>query len=514
MKIFSARQIYEADKLTIKNQQITSDALMERAALQLFNWIDHRLAGAQTKIHLFCGIGNNGGDGIALARHLKDHGYHLEVHVVNYSDKRSSDFLINLDRLKARKVWPNFLNASSSFPEVGADDILVDAIFGIGLNRPPDPWVINLIRKINDSGAFILSVDVPSGLYSDNVPNDPGAAIQADYVLTFQAPKLVFFLPETGHYIGEWEVLDIGLDPEYLRDTKTMYSLTGKNEVLEGYLPRSKFSHKGTYGHVLVIGGSYGKIGAVILSSRAALHTGCGLVTAYIPACGYGPLQAALPEAMVLTDRDDDSISDIRVEMDPSVIAIGMGMGQGAKTLKAFAEFLETCKSPLVIDADGLNMLAGRKGLMKKLPAQTVLTPHPKELERLIGPWKNDFQKLEKTRKFSKKYDCIVVVKGAHTITIYNDKGYVNTTGNPGMATGGSGDVLAGMIAGLIAAGYAALQAAIFGVYLHGRAGDLAADYSGLEALTASSLIEAIGGAFKDLYTPLTQGRDDAEMMD
>ncbi len=514
MKIFSARQIYKADTLTLKRQQITSDALMERAALQLFNWIDQRLSGAQTKIHLFCGTGNNGGDGMALARHLKDHGYDSEVHVVNYSDKRSSDFLINLDRLKARKVWPNFINASSPFPDVSAEDIIVDAIFGIGLNRPPDAWLASLIVKINSSGAFILSVDVPSGLYSDKGPDDAGAAIHADYVLTFQAPKLIFFLPETGVYAEEWEVLDIGLDPEYLRDTETRYILIEKREALEAYIPRSKYSHKGTYGHVLVIGGSYGKIGAVILSSRAALHTGCGLVTAFIPSCGYGPMQAALPEAMVITDRDERMISEIKVGIDPTVIAIGMGIGQGAKTLKAFSDYLETCKKPLVIDADGLNMLAGRKSLLKMLPSQTVLTPHPKELERLIGPWKDDFEKLEKTRKFSNKYDCIVVVKGAHTITIYKDKGYVNSTGNPGMATAGSGDVLTGMIAALRAEGYAPLQAAIFGVYLHGRAGDLAAETTGQHALTASSIVAAIGSAFKDLYVPLTPGREETEGID
>jgi hydroxyethylthiazole kinase-like uncharacterized protein yjeF len=500
MKFFTTEQLYAADKFTIEKQQISSNELMERAAVQIFNWLHLRMQGAQVKIHLFCGIGNNGGDGMALARHLKEHGYNIEVNVVNYSDKRSKDFLINLDRLKDRKIWPHFLERDSEFSEVGRDDIIVDAIFGIGLNRTPDEWVANLMQHLNNSKAFILSVDLPSGVFMDQPVKNQNAVVRANHVLSFQAPKLIFFLPETGVYSNQWEVLDIGLDPEFLTNTKSEYELIGKNEVLPMYIPREKFSHKGTYGHSLIIGGSYGKIGAVSLAANACLHAGSGLVTAYVPKCGYLPIQTSLPEVMVITDQDENHIRSIDFEITPSVIGIGVGLGTDSETAITFSNFLDTVKVPLVIDADALNLLAKDKDLLKKLPSKTVLTPHPKELERLIGKWKDDFDKLKKAKAFSKKQDIVLVIKGAHTITINNDHGYVNTTGNPGMATAGSGDVLTGIITGLIAQGYQPLYAAIFGVYLHGRAGDIAIENLGYQALTATKLIEAIGMTFIDLF--------------
>lgn len=514
MKIFSAQQIYEADKFTIKKQQITSDVLMERASLEIFNWLHERMQGAQVKIHLFCGIGNNGGDGIALARHLQEHGYNIEVNVVNYSEKRSKDFLINLDRLKDRKIWPNFMTSGSPFTDIGPEDIIVDAIFGIGLNRPPQKWVVALMQYLNGTGAFILSVDVPSGLYIDQAIDNTEGVIRANVVLSIQAPKLVFFLPETGSFVKQWEILDIGLDPEHLSKTETAYELVGKNEVLPLYKPREKFSHKGTYGHSLIIGGSYGKIGAVILAAKACLKAGSGLVTTFVPACGYVPLQAGLPETMVFTDTAERMVTKITADQDYSAIGLGIGMGTSKETTSALGEFLSTNTSPLVVDADGLNMLSKKKELLKLLPSKCVLTPHPKELERLIGTWKNDFEKLRKTMEFSEKYDCIVVIKGAHSITVYKGKGYVNATGNPGMATAGSGDVLTGIITGIIAQGYEPLQAAIFGVYLHGRAGDLGVDLVGYQALTASMIIDALGSAYLDLFKlpePPRQGAGDEE---
>ncbi len=500
MKLFTADQIYAADKSTIEKQQLTSDGLMERAAIQIFNWMHGRMQGAPVKIHLFCGIGNNGGDGIALARHLQEHGYNIAVYVVNYSKKRSKDFLINLERLKDRKVWPEFLEEGSKFPEIGRDDIIVDAIFGIGLNRAPDEWVKQLMEHLHASEAFILSIDMPSGLFVDKLPEDNRGIIKSNYVLSFQAPKLVFFLPDTGIYVGQWEVLDIGLDPEYLMTTETDYELIGKHEVLPLYIPRQKFSHKGTYGHSLIIGGSYGKIGAAILASKAALVIGSGLVTAYVPRCGYVPFQTALPEAMVITDDNETHLSNIVFEIEPNVIGIGTGLGTGEETIRAFSDFLEKNKTALVIDADGLNILSKNKDLLKKLPKRSVLTPHPKELERLIGKWKDDFDKLKKAKLFSKKYDCVLVIKGAHTITVYDGKGYINATGNPGMATAGSGDVLTGVITGLITQGYEPLIASVFGVYLHGRAGDIAVENTGYQSLIASSIIDNIGKAYIDLF--------------
>ena len=512
MKFFNARQIYAADKFTIEKQQISSNDLMERAAIQIFNWLHLRMQGAQVKIHLFCGIGNNGGDGMALARHLKEHGYNIEVNVVNYSDKRSKDFLINLDRLKDRKIWPNFLERDCEFAEIGRDDIIVDAIFGIGLNRTPDPWVAKLIQHLNSSEAFILSIDIPSGVFMDKAIEDINTVVKANHVLSFQVPKLIFFLPGTGVFSNQWEVLDIGLDQEYLTSTETEFELIGKNEVLPIYIPREKFSHKGTFGHSLIIGGSYGKIGAVSLAAKACLITGSGLVTAYVPSCGYLPIQASLPEVMVITDNNEGHIGAIMFDIKPTVIGIGVGMGMAAETADALSKFLEENDLPMVIDADGLNLLSKHKKLLKKLAPKTILTPHPKELARLIGSWQDDFDKLKKAKAFSKKHDVILVIKGAHTITIYDNHGYVNATGNPGMATAGSGDALTGIITGLLAQGYEPLDATIFGVYLHGRAGDIAVEQTGYQALTATKIIDAIGMAFIDLFKiPETQEQEEPQ---
>jgi len=499
MKIFSAHQIYEADKSTIAKQQISSDELMERAAGQLFEWIHSRLQGANVNIKLFCGIGNNGGDGMVLARLLQEEGYSIKVFVVNYSEKRSKDFLTNLERLKDRKVWPDFFNQETELPEISPHDIIVDAIFGIGLNRAPDTWVGNLIGHINNSRAFVLSVDIPSGLPMDKGSWNASYVIRASYVLSFQVPKLVFFLPETGIFVNQWEVLDIGLDQDFLNTTETDFELIGRPEILPLYRPRLKFSHKGTYGHALIVGGSYGKIGAVQLASNACLSTGSGLVTAFVPQCGYQSLQTAVPEVMVLTDKDEERITSIKIPFEPTVVGVGMGLGKNENTIIGFGALLKEMKAPMVIDADGLNILSKHPEMLKDVPELSVLTPHPKELERLIGKWDTDFDKLEKAEVFSTKHNVILVIKGAHTITIYKDKGFVNTTGNPGMATAGSGDVLTGMITGFMAQGYLPLYAAIFGVYLHGLAGDAGVSSVGYEALKASIIVENIGNAYIEL---------------
>ncbi|MDN3667444.1 NAD(P)H-hydrate dehydratase [Algibacter miyuki] len=501
MKLFSKEQIYAGDKITSEKQQISSTDLMERAGSQIFNWIDLRMQGAQVPIHVFCGIGNNGGDGLVLARQLILAGYNVNTFVVNCSDKRSKDFLVNYDRIKnVTKNWPTLLRCAEDFPVIQPEDIIVDAVFGIGLNRPVDECVKNLFIHFRTSKAFTLSIDIPSGLYTDKAVTDEDGVVHAGYTLSFASPKLVFFLPETAKYTVQWEVLDIGLDQEFLQTTQTEAQLIGKHEVLPNYIQRGKFSHKGEFGHALIIGGSYGKMGAVTLASKAALSAGAGLVTAYIPKCGYQILQTALPEAMVITDVNKEKITAIDFDITPTVIGFGIGIGTDEKTLKAFKSFLKSNKSPLVIDADGINMLAKKQDLLKLLPAETVLTPHPKELERLIGTWENDFNKLEKVKAFSNTYKVIVVIKGANSITVFDDTLYVNTTGNPGLATAGSGDTLTGIITGLIAQGYHPVVASIFGVYLHGKAADIAVENYGYQSLLASHIIDYLGEAFIDLF--------------
>ncbi|MFV9551111.1 NAD(P)H-hydrate dehydratase [Algibacter sp. PT7-4] len=501
MKVFSKEQIYKGDKLTAERQNISSTDLMERAGTQIFNWMHARMQGAQVPIHVFCGIGNNGGDGLVLARHLITHGYNVNTFIINCSDKRSKDFLINYDRIKnVTKNWPVLLNCAEDFPEIKPEDIIVDAVFGIGLNRPVDAWVKKLFMHFRASKAFTLAIDIPSGLFPDKAVEDDDAVVWAGFTLSFASPKLVFFLPETAKYTVQWEVLDIGLDQEFLYTTQTEVELIGKHEVLPNYMPREKFSHKGQFGHALIIGGSYGKIGAVTLASRATLSAGAGLVSAYIPKCGYNILQSAFPEAMVITDTEEEIITNITFNIKPTVIGFGVGVGTDEKTITAFETFLKANTLPLVIDADGINILSKKKALLKLLPEATVLTPHPKELERLIGSWNDDFDKLNKIKAFSKKYKIIIVVKGANSITVFNDKLYVNTTGNPGLSTAGSGDVLTGVITGLISQGYNPLVATIFGVYLHGKSADIAVEDFGYQSLIASHVIDYLGEAYLDLF--------------
>lgn len=494
MKIFTAEQIYAADKFTIENQGISADTLMEQAAISIFNWLHARLQGAPVRIVLFCGIGNNGGGGLALARHLQEHGYNILVYVVNYSEKRAPEFLINLDRLKDRKVWPEFIDGTCCTPEILQNDIIVDAIFGIGLNRPPVDWVQQLMQHINALKAFVLSVDVPSGLFM-NQKTEPGAVVQASYVLSFQSPKLPFFLPDTGSFLGQWEVLDIGLDSKFLADLPTKYTLLTKPLLLPIYRPRAQFSHKGTYGHAAIIGGSYGKIGAAQMAAKACLKIGSGLVSVHTPECGYTSMQAALPEVMVST-AGEKQLTSMELSFVPDAIGIGVGMGEDETTLKAFEKFLNETKVPLVVDADAINLCAAQPKLCNALPKDTILTPHPKELERLIGTWDDDWQKLEKAHSFSVKHNCILIIKGAHSIIINGEEGYINITGNPGMATAGTGDVLTGVVTGLLAQGYTPMNAAVLGTYLHGLAGDITASQQGVEATIATEVIQNIGNAY------------------
>jgi hydroxyethylthiazole kinase-like uncharacterized protein yjeF len=501
MKIYDVQQLADADKITIEKQGITSEMLMERAATLVFNEIHSRLQGAQIPIVIFCGIGNNGGDGLVVGRLLLEQNYDVTIYIVNYSKERSKDFLANYNKLKdLSTTWPTLINAGDDFPELTDKDFIIDAIFGIGLNRPLEDWVGQLVKHINQSGAFVVSIDMPSGMFADKTPSKKDVVIKANYTLSFQAPKLVFFLPEAAEYLGDLQVLDIGLDREYLDKIPEKALLIDKQEAISFYKPRKNFSHKGNYGHSLIVGGSYGKIGSISLTATAALRTGAGLVTIFSPKCGYQILQTVLPEAMVLTDKNNDELSKIEFEIEPNVICFGMGAGTSKITAMSFKQLLEKTKSPMVIDADGLNILSQEQELLKLVPENSVLTPHPKELERLMGKWKDDFGKIEKAQNFTEKYKLILVIKGAHTITVSGEKLFVNNTGNPGMATAGSGDVLSGVITGLISQGYKPLIAAVFGVYLHGRAGDISAEKLSYQGMIASDIAKNIGSAFLDLF--------------
>lgn len=500
MKILTAEQLSEADKTTIEKQHISSEELMERAASLVFEEIHQRLDGAPIPIKIFCGIGNNGGDGLVVARYLKEHGYNVKVFIVNYSDKRSDDFLANYEKLKKLgNDWPVSIKKEDDFPEIHTGDFVIDAIFGIGLNRPIEGWMGKLVNYINDSGAFVLAIDMPSGLFSDKVPGKDAAVIKAAYTLSFQTPKLVFYLPQTMDYAGKVQILDIGLDKRTISEAKSGMFLIEHAEARMFYKERKKNSHKGDYGNVLITGGSYGKMGSVLLAATAALRTGTGLCTLYIPKCGYQIIQTGLPEAMVLTDENEKMLTDFPEDFGADVNCFGMGAGKDEKTVSAMKKFLSSSKSPVVIDADGLNILSENKELLELLPENSVLTPHPGELKRLIGEWKDDFDKLDKAKAFSKKYKITLLIKGAFTFIVSDNEVYINSTGNAGMATAGSGDVLSGVISSLIGQKYNPVVASVLGVYAHGLSGDIAAAELGVESVIAGEIARNMGKAFMRL---------------
>ena len=340
---------------------------------------------------------------------------------------------------------------------------------------------------------------------------DKEAVLKANHTLTFQVPKLAFFLPETAVFAQSFDVLDIGLDMEFLHNAEPLAQLISKPEVRRFYQAREKFGHKGTYGHVLIVAGSYGKMGAAVLSTTAAFRIGAGMVTAFVPKCGYNILQTAIPEAMVITDKEEEFLSDISFDFEPSAIGVGMGIGKNKATVEALKKLFTDSEVPFLIDADALNNISKNKDLLKLLPKNSVLTPHPSELKRLIGEWKNDYEKLEKVKKFSDKYEVVLVIKGAYSITVYGDKIYINTTGNPGMATAGSGDALSGVITGLLSQGYDPLLASVFGVYMHGRAGDIASEKMGYEAVMAGDIIDNLGEAYLDLFAQAEPENESSE---
>ncbi len=497
MKVLSAQQLYKADQITIKKGGITAVELMERAATLCFQWIHNRLQGNSVPIQIFCGTGNNGGDGLVIARHLKQHGYDVHTFIVNCGNKRSDEFLANYERLKEIGVWPEMITCSSEFPKVAEDDMIIDAIFGLGLSRSPEGILKETIQFINNTNSYVLSIDFPSGLFADKAVTDVDSVVKAYQTLTFQTPKLAFLLPDNQEFVGNWDVIDIGLDTEYLSTVETDVYLTYQTDAQLLYKFRDKFSHKGNFGHSLIIGGSFGKIGAVLLASRAALTIGSGLVTAYLPKCGYQIIQTALPEVMVEVDAENE-LQYFNSKIQATTIGIGTGMGTHAKTVEGFKQFLQKNKLPLIVDADAINILSKNKSLLKLLPKNSVLTPHPKEFERLVGKWKDDFEKLDKLLKLSKKYKLVVVLKGAYTVIAFQEKLYFNTTGNPALATAGSGDVLTGIITGLIAQQYTPIAAAILGVYLHGKTADLAMNSMVYETFTASDCIDAYLDLFKE----------------
>lgn len=499
MKIFSAEQIRRWDQFTIQNEPISSYDLMERASTKFVEWFISQYPNTEQPIFIFCGTGNNGGDGLAVARLLQQAFYQPTVFNCSIGT-RSQDCEKNYLRLRNLKtVELQAIQKGDHFPQLTGQALVIDALFGSGLNRPVQGYWASLIDHINKQTSEIIALDVPSGLYSDRSSKDQ-VTIRAGTTLSFERPKLSFFFPENHQAVGKWAYTSIGLHPEYDQTTPSQYVLITEAGIKSRLRTRNKFDHKGTYGHALLVVGSYGKIGAGILAAQACLRTGVGLLTINAPKCGYDILQSQVPEAMVLADPQEDCWSQAPNLDSYKVIGIGCGLGQEKSSVKALEELLKAADGPMVLDADALNIISQNPTWLEKVPSHSILTPHPKEFQRLFGRTNNDFERLELLSSKAVEYQLVLLLKGAHTIiALPTGECYFNNTGNPGMATGGSGDVLTGMITSLLAQGYSAADATIMGVYLHGKAGDLARLDFGENALLPSDLILYIGKVFKSL---------------
>ena len=503
MKIFNSAQIHELDKYTIEHEPISSIDLMERAAKALTRAITEKWTN-RTPVVVFAGPGNNGGDALAVARLLTEQNYHVSVYLFNVHSHLSPDCEANKKRLIDGKRVKNFTEVSLNFdtPKLDADTLVVDGLFGSGLNKPLAGGFASLVKFINQSPAKVVSIDIPSGLMTeDNTYNIRNNIIKADLTLTLQQKKLSMMLADNQQYIGELRVLDIRLSHEFINSTAAQYTILEESDVRALLRPRNDFAHKGSMGNALLIAGSYGMAGAAILATRACLRSGAGKVTVHTPKANNAIMQISVPEAVMQTDHEETFFSEAVDTEDFDAVGIGPGLGQHENTAIAMITQIRRTTCPMVLDADALNILANHRAWMQQMPTEMILTPHPKEFDRLEGtPGNGCYERLSKARDMAEHLQAYIILKG-HYSALCSPDGHItfNPTGNSGMATAGSGDVLTGIITGLLARGYKQKDAAILGMYLHGLAGDIAAKEMGKESLVASDIIAHLPKAFRRL---------------
>lgn len=498
MKIFKSEQVRKIDEYTIKNEPIPSLELMERASVTfvkkfMFHYDSSR------KVVVVAGPGNNGGDGLAVSRLLSDRFFKVEVVILKFGSGFSDDFTENRKLLEQTDTKIIVVEHKKDLPDFPGDVIIIDAIFGSGLSRKVKGLPAEAIKAINVSGAKVVSIDIPSGLFGeDNTDNDRNCIIKANYTISFEFPFLSFFFPENKEFIGNWEAPSIGLHPEAIEKTQAEYRLITKKDISKILKSRSLYSHKGNFGHALMIAGCDGMMGAAVLSVKAALRTGAGLVTAHAPGNTYEIIQVAVPEALISIDQSDIIFTGTPDLSAFSAVGAGPGLGKRNNTKQGLEKLLKEVKVPLVLDADALNIISANREMLDLIPEGTIFTPHPKEFDRLFGDSKSMYERHMKQLEMTDKYKIIIVLKGAHTmITVPGGDTWINNTGNPGMATGGSGDVLTGMIVSLLAQDYNGEFSAVIAVHLHGLAGDLALSEQSQESLIPGDIIEYLGKAFK-----------------
>lgn len=496
MKILSVSQIRDCDIFTIENEPIASINLMERAAKKCADYINNHFLKTQ-KIYIFCGNGNNGGDGFAIARMLYQKGFDVEIFIDKSNLNFSKDAKINWDRVKEISGI-DICDFEGFNKEIKRGYIFIDALFGSGLNRKIDGKAAEIIRQLNQINAHKIAIDIPSGIFADEMLPENSVVFEADITLSFQFYKKAFLHPETGKFCGRIIILDINLHQDFINKAETENYIIDENVIKKIYQPRNEFSHKGNFGKTCIVAGSFGKIGAAILATKSALRTGSGLTYVLAPKCGYEILQTTCPEAMYLYGGED-FVKNFEVEND-FTYGIGPGLGTDYETEEKFLHFLQTYNEPLVLDADALNLISKNSENIKLIPKNSIITPHPKEFERLFGKTENSFERLNLAKQKAKEFEIFIVLKDHHTqiITPENEVFY-NITGNSGLAKGGSGDVLLGIITSFLSQGYSSKNSVIFGVWLHGKAGDITANDLSKESMLATDIIENISEVFKEL---------------
>ncbi len=503
MKIFTAAQIHELDNYTITHEPIKSIDLMERAAKTITRaimdeWTD------RTPMVIFAGPGNNGGDALAVARLLAEENYKVSVYLFNIHNKLSDDCAANKQRLIDSKRVGHFTEVTLNFdpPELTEDIVVIDGLFGSGLNKPLIGGFASLVKYINQCPAKVVSIDIPSGLMcEDNTYNIHSNIIRADLTLTLQQKKLSMMMADCQKYIGRLRVLDIRLSKEYIDKTEANCRILEEQDVRRLLTPRDDFAHKGAMGNALIIAGSYGMAGAAVLATRACLRSGVGKVTVHTPRRNYLVMQTAVPEAVMQMDHEETYFSESVDSTDFDALGIGPGLGLVENTAIALIGQIRRTSCPIVADADALNILANHQAWMQQLPSGIIMTPHPKEFDRMAGSTSNnDYERLIRAQQMAEHIKGYIILKGHHSALCMPDGHIVfNATGNSGMATAGSGDVLTGILTALLARGYDKGTACQLGMYLHGLAGDLAAKEVGKESLVASDIIQFLPKAFLKL---------------
>lgn len=485
IKILSAEQIKQWDEFTIQNEPVSSIDLMERASAAFVQEFTKRVT-SDVSIEVICGPGNNGGDGFAIARMLQLQGFKVKCYLIDFGAKLSVDCRANYNRFSQSNEVTIIRSATELALEA---DLILDALFGSGLNRPINGLAAEVIIKINQFKAKKVALDIPSGLFADKVELQT-EVFKADWTITFQVPKLTFLIPETGFFVGEWAAVNIGLRQDFLEGIQTNYYLIEQSDIKPGFFRRKKFDHKGIFGKVLLIAGSKGKMGAAFLAAKACLRSGAGLLTVHIPSSGNAILQGLLPEAMVSLDEHEDYSTKLNEVESYDVIAVGPGIGTNKVTGEMLNQLLSSMNKSMVFDADALNLLSRDNKLLDMIPDHSILTPHLGEYNRLFGEAINGLDRIRKISSFAEQKKLVIILKGAHTaIAGPCGKVYFNSTGNAGMATAGSGDVLTGILTAFMARRIDSLSSAILGVYIHGWAGDLAKNKVGKTSLMASDLL-------------------------